>query len=247
MSLIKGKLTSFSFAGADVPFKTAKHNIIYSKIEVTDNSSDNIEHKLGRYTGEIELSGVISKSGEKQIGKGLALTFNAVSYKTTALSFEETFQEIDTTHGASSGDSTEHDVSYSERKMTADIWMEDTVADPALNSEQAATLLFATGVSAAGNLILESKAGDDDIKGDVKLSLAGIFNSTVTQTELGLTAGASGTVDMTFADGTVTDKEVTGTAILVSKKISASIDGDVNFTYTFKITGAITEAVKADV
>lgn len=246
MSLINGKLTAFTFNSADVPFKSSRVNVAYGKVEVTDNSSDNVEQKTTRYTAEIELSGVIYKTTDKQIGKDLKLTFDGVDYKTTALSFEETFGEIPIAHGSIAGNATELAVSLSERKMTAEIWQEDSVAEPALGSEEAATVLFATGVSAAGNLTLESKNIEGEVKGNQKVSLSGFFNGTVTQTSIGLTAGTSATATLTLADGSVTDKAVTGTAILVSKKVSATVDGDVNFTYMFKFSGAITETLKAD-
>lgn len=245
MSLINGKLTAFTFSSADVPFRSSRVNVTYGKVEVTDNSSDNVEQQTTRYTAEIELSGVVYLSTAKQIGKGLKLTIDSVDYKTTALSFEETFGEIPIAHGSIASDATELAVALSERKMTAEFWQEDTVAEPTVGAAaEAATLLFATGVSAAGDLILDSKNVEGEIKGNQKVSVSGFFNGTVTQTSIGLTAGTSATTTLTLAEGTATDKEVTGTAILVSKKISATVDGDVNYTYTFKFTGAITENIK---
>ncbi|MBI1939182.1 MAG: hypothetical protein HYS25_13820 [Ignavibacteriales bacterium] len=246
MSLIKGKVVKFSFNNADVPFKTAKLKKSHTKSAVTDNSSTNIEYKPGRYTAEIELTCVIYKNGVKQIGKELAFTFNAVAYKTTSLSFEDTYEETPTTHGNTPADATDWDISLSERKITAEIWQEDTTADPATGVEQAATLSFAPGVSAAGNVVLESKDVDGEIKSDQKLTLAGFINGAVVETSLGLANGTQAVAKLLLADGLVTDKEVTGTATLTSKKISTSLDSDVEVTYKFKFTGAITENVKAD-
>lgn len=246
MTLIKGKLVKLTFNGADVPFKSSKLSKSVKLVDVTDNSStgDSIENQAGRQTVEIEVSGVITKTGTKQIGKDCKLTFNSVDYKTTALGFEETFSEHDRTSGSSAGNSTEFDVGFAERKFTAEVWQEDSQADPPVGVEHAATVLFDTGVSATGNAIIDKADVAGEVKGDQKISVSGTFNGVVTQTSIGLTGGTSATALLTFADGATTDKAATGTAILTKKKVSTTVDGDVAFTYTFKFTGAVTETEK---
>lgn len=245
MTLIQTKNATFTF-GSEVPFKNVRVNKVYDKVEVTDNASDNIEYQVAHYSAELEVSGVIYKTTDKQIGKDLVFTFDSVPYKTTALSFEETFQEIPIDYGGIANSAKEYEVSKSERKFTAEIWCEDTADDPADGAEEAATLAFASGVSAAGNAVIESKNVEGEIKGNTKISLAGFLNGTVTETSIGLTAGTSATATLTLAEGTATDKEYTGTAILVSKKVSGSVDGDVNVSYTFRFSGALGENKKTN-
>lgn len=248
MTLIKGKLVKFNFSTADVPFKSAKVNRTVKMIDVTDNASagDSVEKLAGRETIEVELTGVILKTATKQIGKGCAFTFNSVAYKTNDISFEENFQEIETTNGSTAGNATEFDVGFAERKFSGSMWQEAGQADPPRGVEHAATLLFATGVSAAGNAIVESANVEGEVKGDQKISVSGSFNGVVTQTSIGLTGGTSAAAIMTFADG-ATDKAISGTAILTSKKVSTNIDGDVEVTYKFKFTGSVTETEYAAV
>jgi hypothetical protein len=249
MALMQTKVTDFSFNSADVPFKSSKVNKSVKMIDVTDNSStgDSVEKQAGRETYEVELTGVILKSAVKQIGKACKLTFNSIDYKTTACSFEEAFQEVDVTNGSSAGNSSEFDVGFAERKFTAECWQEDTVVDPPLGTAYAATVLFATGVSVASTVaVIESVNVDGEVKGDQKLSISGSLSGTVTQTSVGLTSGTSATATMTLATGTATNKAYTGTAVLLKKKVSTTIDGDVAVTYTFKFSGALTESVKAN-
>ncbi len=246
MAKINGKLVKLSFSGSDVPFKSDKVKQVYKKADVTDNGSTNVEEQTTRYTAEIEVSGFLYKAGEKQNGKGLKLTYNSVDYKTSDLSYEETADTHETPDGSTSGEGTDIAASFSARKMTASFWQEDTVVDAPLGAAHAATLLFATGVSAVNSaLTLESKDIDGEIKNDQKVTVAGFFKGTVTETSLGLAVGTSATATLTLADGSTTDKEVTGTAILASKKISANVNGAVELTYNFKFSGSITENIKS--
>lgn len=242
MTLVKSKLVKCTFNAVDVPFKSSKLIKSAKQIDVTDNSStgDSVEKQVGRVTYDLELTGVLSKTGTKQIGKNCNLTFNSIPYKTTDISFEETFAEIDTTNGSSAGSSTEFDIGFAERKFTATVWQENSQADPVPGVEHAATVLFATGVTAAGNAVLNNVSVEGEVKGDQKISISGDFNGVVTQTALGLTGGSSAAMVLTFVDGT-TDKAVSGTAILMSKKLSTNVDGDVAVTYNFKFTSTVTE------
>lgn len=249
MSLIKGKVVKVTFNGADVPFKNFKEGKSHKELDMTDNSSvgDGLEKAVGRFTQEFEVTGILQKTGVKQVAKNVKLTYNSIEYKTTDLSYEETFAESDRTSGSTTGDGTEVTTTFAERKFSATVWKEDSQADPPTGVEHASTLFFATGITVTcAKTVMISKDSDGEVKGDVKLNVSGSLNGAVVETAVGLTGATSATMTITYADGTVSDKAVTGTAILMSKKISGNIESELAYTYRFKFTGTPTESEKAD-
>ncbi len=247
MGKVLGKLLQYSFNGTPLPLVSNNYDESFDVIDVTDNgtSGDGKETVVSRATRTITVEGILKPSTTKLVGKDMNFTFNSVSYKLTDASFEETYDEVDLTDSGTTGDGTEFDVGRADRKLTLDLYMLDSQANIIRGTEQAATLAFAAGSDVAGSFRPESLKITGAIKDAVKVNIAGSFQGAPTQTGLGLTAGTSGAFIITYADGTTTDKAISGTAVLMSKKVTANVKGEVKVSYTFKVSGGITETVKA--
>jgi predicted secreted protein len=243
-----GKLTKFSFNGADVPLKGTDFDESFDVIDVTDNATtgDGTETVTSRATRSITIQGILKNAGgDKLTGKAITYTHNSILYKLTDFNYDVSFDEVDLTDGGTSGDGTEFDVGRAERKLSFDYFQLSSVAEIARNVNASGTLAIATGVSVAGTFRPETLKVKTEMKSGNKVSVTGSFQGAVTETSVGLACATSGAVILCYDDGTTTDKAITGTAVLMSKKISGSIKGEITFSYTFKISGAIAETLKA--
>lgn len=246
MSKVLGKLTKLTFDGADVPIVSTNYDETYNVIDVTDNAStgDGKETVVSRATRVLQITRILKNgSGIKQIGAVSKLTFNSVEYPVTSINYEVSYDEIDTTDSSTSAGATEFEVGFAERKTSLDAWVKDTVAEPVLGTSQSATLLFATGISAVGNLRPESKKVAGEVKGAVKFTISGTWQGAVTETLLGLTMAVSKAVVLTYKEGATTDKAISGNAIITQKSITSDVNGDIKISETLKFTGAVTETV----
>lgn len=243
MAKILGKLQSLTFGGADVPIQSHNLDESYNVIDVTDTETtgDGKETLVSRATRTLQLEGVLRNgSGVAQVGAAMNFNFDSTDYKLIDASFEETFEEIDSTDSGTSGDGTDFEVSYADRKSNLSMFVADTTAEIARKVAEAATLTFATSHTAAGNFRPESIKYGNEVKGMAKVDVGGTWQGAVTQTGLGLTGGTSAAVVLIYKDGGTTDKKFEGTAIITAKSLTANVNGEVRVSYTMKIKGAIT-------
>lgn len=249
MAKLQGKIASFVFAGTEICFQDGSYGEDWEIEDVTDTctTGDGEETEAVRAERVIEVSGFLKDSGGDRISaSAMKITFNSVDYNVTDMTLEESAVELETGDSATTGDGTETEVGFVSRKSSIDFFMKDATAEPATNSSQSTTLLFATGHSCAGTFRFESLKDSIPVKDMVKVAMNGSWQGGVTKTDLGLEIGASGTATITYKDGTSTDKARTGTAILVSASISANYKGNVKVTYRFKYNGAVTSTQFAD-
>jgi predicted secreted protein len=243
MAKILGKLQSFSFGGVDVPIQSHTLDESYNVIDVTDTDStgDTVETLVSRATRTLQVEGVLrTAAGVAQVGAAMNFNFDGTDYKLIDASFEETFEEIDSTDSGTSGDGTDFEVSYAARKSTLSMFIADTTAEIVRKVAETATLTFATGHTAAGDFRPESINYGNEVKNMAKVDVSGSWQGTVTQTLLGLTGGTSGAVVLIYKDGGTTDKKFEGTAVITAKSLSANVNGEVRVSYTLKFQGAIT-------
>lgn len=248
MGKVLGKLAKFSFNSLDVPLKSTDFDEGFDVIDVTDNatSGDGKETVISRATRTITIEGIHKNSGgDKITGKNMLFTHNSVPYKVTDMSYEVNFDEIDLTDSGTSGDGTEIDIGRAERKVSLDCFILNSAAEIVRGIAQAATLLFATGVTVAGSFRPEGIKIKTELKAGDKVTISGAFQGAVTESNMGLVGGTSAPFVLNYDDGTVSDKAISGTAILMSKKFSANVKGEVTLSYTFKVSGGITETLKS--
>jgi hypothetical protein len=244
MATMRAMDGTFTFGATEIPFKSYSINSTAKTVDVTNNNTvgGGIERKTLRVTHEIDVSGNHLVGGDEGTGKAVIFSLNSVAYPTTDLSYEETFETGEVTSGATTAGQTDHKAYKADRKFTASFWGDDTVAFPLAGATEAAVLgTFMTGCTfACSTAALDNVKHDGEIKGDVKLSVSGFCNGTVTETGLGVTGGTSDTALITFKEGATLDKSLTGTAYLVSKKITTNIDGAIEISYKFLFSGGVT-------
>ena len=236
MSKILGKLMSLTWNGSPVDIQSQNFSEEYNVLDVTDSgtSGDSTETITGRATRTLQIEGVLKNGGTAQPGKDIKLTHNAIDYPATSVSYEESWDEIDVTDGATPNEGTEAVAGFANRTSSVDIWMKDNVQPPAMKTAQSATLLFATGLTAAGSFRPESRSYQGSVRDAQKVTIGGTWQGAVTETGLGLTGGEEQSCVLTYKDGTGSDEAITGNAIIMSKSISADINGEIRFSYTMR-------------
>ncbi len=243
MGKVLGKLMSFKWNGADVDIQSANWDEAFNVTDVTDSATagDGKETVVGRATRELKIEGVVKSGGIAQVGKNMNFLFNSANYWVTDASYEVTFDEVDVTDSGTSGDGTEFEPGFAERKSKLDLWLQDDSSEIPLQTAQSATLTFATGISVAGNFRPESMSIQGEVKGAQKYSIDGTWQGGVTETGLGLMPGDKKPFAIVYKTGAVSNKEITGTATLMAMSISANINGEIRVSYTIKVNGGVTK------
>jgi hypothetical protein len=240
MAKILGKLVGITWDGTAVDIQSSQYDHQADVIDVTDNNTagDGIETITSLETVTLQIDGTIKLSGASKPGKEIKLTHNSIDYPATSVSFEENWDEIETPEGgntlvpAAAGHAT--------RKSSIDIWMKDDKAATGLiGASQSATLLFATGISAAGTLRIESLGEALNVRDAVKQTLNGSWQGDVTETALGLEGGLEKACVLIYKTGG-TDEKRTGNAIIFGKSITADVRGEVRYSYKIRFN-SITE------
>jgi len=244
-----GKLLSIKFDNAEVDVQSHNYDESFNVIDVTDTatSGDGKETITSRATRELKIDGLLKSGGVAQKGNNMNFLFNSVSYKVTDINFEETYDEIDQTDSGTTGDGTEFQAGFAERKTSLSLWVQDTVASIARGVQKAATLTFASGITIAGNFRPESMKNEGEVKGSIKQTIDGTWQGSVTETPNplgGLAMAVSKSVDIIYKVGTPTtgtDKKLSGTATIFARSISAEASGEIKISWSMKFNGAVTE------
>lgn len=245
MAKVLGKLMSLTFGGNAVPLESQNYDENYDVIDVTDNLStgDGKETVTTRATRVLQVTRILRNgSSVKQIGSASVFTFNSVPYYVTSINYEVNYDEVDLTDTQTAATAKELQTGFAERKTSLDLWMKDTVAEPPLNANYSAVLLFATGISATGTFRAENKKLQGEVKGAQKVTVTGTWQGAVTELLLGNTMAVSSAVVLTFKDGT-TDKALSGNAFITRKSIVSEVNGAIKITETMVFTGAVTETL----
>lgn len=247
MAKVLGKLMALTFGGTAVPLSSQNYDENYDVIDVTDNltTGDTKESITSRATRTLQISRILRNgSSAKQIGTASKLTFNSVDYNVTSINYDVSYDEVDVTDTATAAGAKELLTAFAERKTSMDLWMKDSTADPVIGTAQTSTLFFATGITAAGSFMPQSKKVQGEVKGAQKVTVDGAWQGAVTETLLGNTMVTLSAVVMTFKTGS-TPRGLSGNAIITKKSITSDVNGEIKITETLVFSGAVTETLYA--
>lgn len=193
----------------------------------------------------------IAPLGAKLPGKSIIGNLNNSAVGVTNIKYTDTYGEFETTDSNSTGDSTEFITGRTKRTTSIEMIMVDTTADMVEASPVSipVVLTFGSGLTITGRGIFTKKSITSLAKGDVvkvayDLTWVGEPVSTLVNM---LTMGtpSSGTPHsfyVTWKGLGTTDKQVTGTAVVVSMSIEADTNDVCKVSYNLDVVGAVTEA-----
>lgn len=196
-------------------------------------------------TGTASTNNKVKPLGARVTGKDMALTYNSADVPLTEADFSVKFNELDVTDSSTSGDAKETEVSRADRESKVTGIVRDTVADLLTTApvKHAAELALSANVKVSGYAVLVSKNVVDNVNDVSKIDYSLKWLGSPTETALGIITGTSKAFKIILKRGSSTNKEYTGTAVLVSKTIKAGISGLATVSYGFTISGALTENV----
>jgi len=182
--------------------------------------------------------------GTKITELDMSFSFGGTTVPMTSIKYNEAYKEVDVTDNGTTGQGSEFVVS-NKPKATIDIsvWMLDQTADLALKTSTAGVITFKTGVTASGNVILYTKKNAGEVQGAIKQDYTGAFNSLTKVMKSILPLAVENDCLIIYKDGTTTNKQVEGKAIITAIDISISKDNKAELTYTIRWNGAPTESV----
>lgn len=242
MAKVKGSGMSFIFDGTSIPIKSLNVDTKYESIDVTDTSTsgDTVEEIRSRVTNTIKADGIAIVSAAKKTGKVATFTFNGTAYYLTDCSFDESYNEHDSTDTGVAEPYTEFDVTYAKRTGKFTGWLLDTTAEPALNTDGTCLMTFTTGYTVSGIGALDGKTIDGSVDGKVKYDMSIVWKSA-SKTLPGVpVTGTAKPCTAKWKDG-ATDKASDGTAIFTGVSVSANVKGPITWSATGKFNGAVTE------
>ncbi len=243
MAKIHGKLASFLFGGTEICFQDANLNEDWEVRDATDSctSGDGEETTLGRKTEVFEISGYLKDSGNKISCKNITCSVGGTAQgKIRSITLDESGVESDSTDGDTTGNGTETEIGFVNRKSTIQLLIQDTKAEPARNTNLTFVVTFASGHTVSGTLRVESFQLALNVKNTIGGTLTGTWQGGITKVGLGtLAVGDSNTVALILKDGT-TDKAFTGSAILIGINLNGDYQDDLKVTFRFKVNGDLT-------
>lgn len=183
--------------------------------------------------------------GAKINGKDMSFSLVDAEVPVVDMDFSVKFDELDVTDTSSTGDSKEVVTSRGDRETKVTGIVSDSVADSLTTApvSQACVLTFGTGNTVTGNVVLTAKNITDAVSDVAKIDYTAKWIGTPVEVLMGLVAGTSAAFKVILKPGTSTNKEYTGTAVLISKTVKASVTSGAKISYSFSVTGAQTEAV----
>lgn len=183
--------------------------------------------------------------GTKVTGKDMSFTFDAVELPCTSMEVATKYDQLDGTDSATTGDSSETIVSRGDRESKVSAIIRSDAVDLLTTNPtvEAATALFASGQTVAGNILPVGKEITDEVNGFAKVDYTFKWRGAPIETALGLAPAVEKAFKIILKRGVSTNKQYTGTAIITEKTIAADIKGLAKISYTVQINGAITYAV----
>ena len=249
MSKLLGKLMSIKVGGVEVDIQSHNYDESFNVIDTTDTATagDGTESITGRATRELKIEGLVKISGAVVKGDTASFNYNSTEYKVTDVDFTETFEEVDTTDSGTTGDGTEFQPAFADRKSKIDLWIQDTIPSIPRGASAPSALAFGTGVSLTGNFRPETMANQGEVKGAQKQTISGTWQGTVAEIPDpigGVAMAVQNAVEIIYKVGTPstgTNKSLSGTAIAFSRSITSDMKDVVKISWGFKFIGAVTE------
>lgn len=186
--------------------------------------------------------------GDKIGGKNMGFSYNEASYPVRELSFNLSYDELDGTDTATTGDAKETEVSRAERETTLNAIMRDDAADflednPAVDDVE---LELTATTKVVGKGIPVAKSITNPTTGFAEVNYTVKWQGAPTETNFGLAGGVQKAFKLIFKRGSVANKEYTGNCIITAKSVTCNVAGVARVTYTMRVNGEQTENVKAD-
>lgn len=186
--------------------------------------------------------------GAKIGGKAMSFEFDSTAVPVRELSFNLTYDELDSTDSETTGDAKETEVSRAERETSLSAIMRDDEADLLTSDpvEEDVTLELTATTNVEGKAVPIAKSITNPTTGFAEVSYTLKWQGAPAETNFGLAGGVEKPFKLIFKRGTSTNKEYTGNAVITAKSITCNVSGVARVTYTVKVNGAQTENVKTD-
>jgi len=198
-------------------------------------------------TEEMSATDKVKPLGAKITGKTLAITIAAGTFKGITAEYAKTYTELDGTTTATTAPNMKSVAGRHKITGSFTALMYRDTADLIVNAspaEQAVVITFATGLTITGNAILHQISISDAVDGIVQVTYNLEWQGVPTEVGIGyLTVGTEQDCEIIYEKGTTTNKEITGTVVLLSMTVSSDTNGEASLSYTGVLNGAITPAV----
>lgn len=185
--------------------------------------------------------------GAKVTGKDMSMTYAGGAYGITEFNYNVTYTEFDGTTTATA--TPNMDSVAGRHKITSSITtiMARDAADKLINAAPSAIALvitLGTSLTITGNAIFSNMNITDEVNGIVLVTYDLEWQNVPVEVGIGyLTLATEQAAEIIYETGSSTNKEVTGTVLLLTKSVSSSATGDTLIDYTGVFNGAITPGV----
>ena len=185
--------------------------------------------------------------GAKLTGKTLAVTIGGSTFKCITANYDVNYDEFDATD--TSVTSPNMSSTSGRAKVTSQLTalMYRDTADQITNADisaQAVVVTFASGITVTGNATLHQMSISDSVNDICKVTYNLEWQGMPTEVGIGyLTMATEQTCQIIWEKGSSTNKEITGTVLLLGKSVTSDVNSDAKVTYKGILNGAITPAV----
>jgi len=234
------------------PVKVKSFNFTnqYANLDSTSSATTNsgTESVAGRGKRSFKIdSHLYDGSAVKITGANLAVTLGGATFKATNLTFEMNYTELDATNTGTDANGTEFVGGRIKCTSKFDAIMYRDTAEKltdAIPTPIACVITFKSGVTVTGNVLLHQEDITDDVNGICKVSYSADWVGFPTLVAVSqFTFNTEETLQVIWETGSGTNKEVSGTAIILGMSVSVDVNGDANVTYSGVFNGTITPAV----
>jgi hypothetical protein len=198
-------------------------------------------------TGTLSSTNKVKPLGATLNGKSLACTVGGTAKGVTNFTYSETYVETDVTDSLTSGDAEEVVAGRAKRVSTIELVQTKEDADLLIANPSAVAVVITLGPSLTltGSAVFKKKDLTSNSKGDAvkvkyDINWQGVVTSTLTTL---LPPAVSKTVNAIWAKGSSTNKAVTGSGMITTTNIDATINSAIKATYNLTFLGAVTETV----
>jgi len=229
--------------GADadkVALRSSNLDEAFTTVNITDNTtaSGATETETLRAARALTLESVLRDgSDNKVVGNDLGFVFDSIAYGVRSFNLNEAYNEADVTDSDTSGDGDETCVTRAVRTSNIVLVAQNDQADLTLATSLATTLQFKTGLTATGNLRLESVSHTNQIDETQEQSYDGTWQGAVTQTLVKIASAEELPTLLVTGQG----KTYVGDAISLGFEAAISYDAEGTVTYNLKFNGGITK------
>lgn len=250
MSEVTGATLSVTWDS--VPIKATNFNFTnqYANFDSTSSATTNsgTESVAGRGKRSFKIdSHLYDGSGVKITGATLGITIGGATFKGTSASFDMNYTEHDATNTATDANGTEFVGGRIKCTSKFDALMYRDVAEKltdAIPTSVACVITFKSGITITGNVLLHQEDITDGVNDICKVSYSADWVGFPTLVSVSqFTFNTEETLEVVFAPGSTTNKELSGTAIILGMSITDDANGDAKVTYSGVFNGTITPAI----